>query len=235
MKYLILAVVIVAAAILGFQILTFFFIFSILLFDKQYIRDLVEAEPFDKDELGEYINETEEAASWYRFDFSGSYVPDKGLWRNLVVRLWISSDTHTLAFIGSGTMLRIPYYRTSLYSRLQSGQRITTGDNFDEGDLLEIRGMRVFPGIDFDGLYTEHQARLKGHGDRLDAFDSARALETIEAMEKERVLRLVEKGFARFRDLRQNAWSYTFKGARDVYFSARLKQDQAPIEQQRSE
>ena len=124
---------------------------------------------------------------------------------------------------------------TAFYSAAPDGKRLTTQDNFDEGDLMRLRGTEVFLDEELGPLYRRHQSRIEMLGREANTFIFEKVLAALEDLERVRVEKLVSRGWARYRNDDPNIWSYTFRGAAEVYFKERLRFMQDHKEKMRRE
>jgi hypothetical protein len=88
---------------------------------------------------------------------------------------------------------------------------------------MRLRGTEVFLEEEFGPLYRRHQARIEALGREIKNFGFDNVLPALEELERVRVEKLVARGWARYRNGNSNIWSYTFRGAAEVYFKERLR------------
>ncbi len=223
-QWLIGAVVGVISVYLAFKILAFLMVFPALLLEKRFIRFLSPASAEERSLISDYMEEVRPLAMAKGFRFINTYKPDKGPWRNILVDLWLSEDRRVLALVGTGYVIGAEYSRTAFYSILDNGTRMTTADNFDEGDPLGVENSLIRPGLAFDELYSLHVKRLDAATEGAEFFSEADPMAVLEEAERRHVQRLVDQGLAKYRDLTENCWSYTFRGACEVYYRANPEQ-----------
>lgn len=225
-QWLIGAVVGVIAVYLAFKILSFLMVFPALMLERRFIRFLSPATAEERTLVSDYMEEARPLAMARGFRFINTYKPDKGPWRNILVDLWRSDDGRVLALVGTGYMVGAEYSRTAFYSILNDGTRLSTADNFDEGDPLGVENTMIRPGLGFDELYTVHRARLEAAHAAVEDLSEGDPMAVLEEAERRHVQRLVGEGLAKYRDLTENCWSYTFRGACEVYYRANPEQIQ---------
>lgn len=214
----------VVALYLAIRVLSFLLVFPSLLWEKRFIRFLAPATADERSLISDYMEEARPLALARGFKFVNTYKPDRGPWRAVLLDLWLSEDARTAVIVGTGYMFGSEYKRTAFYSILSDGRRLVTSDNFDEGDPLQLIDNLIRPDLGFDGLYETHLGRLNKARQGVERFSGTDPMGTLEEAERRYVRRLVDAGLARFRDLTKNCWSYTFRGACDVYYKANPEQ-----------
>jgi len=207
------AMVYAAAKVSGVALL-----FATLLCEKRYIHYLIAASADDRADVDDYIDEARPIAFAARFQFINTFKPQRGPWRDVLVDVWSAEDHKTLAAVAAGRMMGVPLERTVFYSVLEDGTRLTTSDDFDEGDPAGSKGPLVRPDATFRELLQTHRDRLDRAATPAVEFGGADPLGALEDLERLHVQELVHAGFARFRDLTHNCWSYTFRGAWEICF-----------------
>lgn len=218
-----LLVIVAIGLVLTYQIGIFLLAYPSSVLERQYIQYLEPVNRERAQEVPEFLEERREIAMAMGFEYINTYRSTVGRARDLVIDLWLSRDGMTVGMVGECHIWRIPYARTAFYSAFDDGTRLTTQDNFDEGDPLRIRGTEVFYEDGFAQLFRKHEQRIEDHADTPITFSGAKALVSIEDLERTRVDQLVERGWARYRDMEHNAWSYTLSGANEIYFHERSR------------
>ncbi len=138
--------------------------------------------------------------------------------------LWRAADRETLALVSSERTRWRTRHCTVFVSVLESGARIATSDNFNEGDPLGLKGELIRRGLNFRDLYALHRRRVLRSGHAPETIGHSNPLSVIEDLERARVQDLTGAGLARYRDEAQISWSYTPRGACDIYYRARPRQ-----------
>lgn len=190
----------------------------------RYFRHLVGVSRRGRHEVTEYQEEARPIALALGYEFVDTYRAYRGSGRHLRMDLWRARDADTLAMVGVSRVLWWDYSRTVLVSVLDDGTRVTTTDNFDEGDPRGAKGETVHPGAGYRELHARHWERIRASAAQPEPIGFANPLSVIEDLERQRVQVLVDAGMARFRGETQHAWSYTWRGAFEVYYLARPRQ-----------
>lgn len=190
----------------------------------RFFRHLVGVSRRGRHEVTEYQEETRPIALALGYEFVDTYRAYRGSGRHLRLDLWRGRDNDTLAMVGVSRVLWWDYSRTVLVSVLEDGTRLTTTDNFDEGDPRGVKGEAVHPSAGFRELHARHRERIRASAARPEPIGFANPLSVIEDLERQRVQALADAGIARFRGETQHAWSYTWRGAFEVYYLARPRQ-----------
>ena len=218
-----IAVIVVVGLALSYYGLTFLISFPALIRERQYIRSLEPVSPDVGETAPEFLQERRDIALSMGFRFVNTYRAMANRAHDLMIDLWLSHDCTIIGMVRFRHVFRIPYGLTAFYSAAPDGARLTTQDNFDEGDLMRLRGTEVFLDEEFGPLFRRHQSRIEqlGRGTRKFVFENV--LSALEELERVRVETLVSRGWARYRNNDRNVWSYTFRGAAEVYFKERLR------------
>lgn len=190
----------------------------------RFFRHLVAVSRRGRHDVTEYQEATRPVAFALGYEFVDTYRAYRGSGRHLRLDLWRGRDSDTLAMVGVSRVLWWDYSRTALVSVLEDGTRLTTTDNFDEGDPRGVKGETVQPGAGFRELHARHRERIRASAAQPELIGFADPLSVIEDMERLRVQTLADAGIARFRGETQHAWSYTWRGAFEVYYLARPRQ-----------
>ncbi len=190
----------------------------------RFFRHLVAVSRNRRDDVTAYHEVSRPIALALGYEFVDTFRAYRGSGRHLRLDLWRGRERDTLAMVGVSKFLWWHYPRTMLVSVLADGTRVTTTDNFDEGDPRGVKGEAVRPGAGFRELHTRHRARIRTNAVQPETIGVANPLSVIEDMERQRVQALADAGIARFRGETENAWSYTWRGAFEVYYLARPRQ-----------
>jgi len=190
----------------------------------RYFRHLVAVSRNGRDDVTAYHEVSRPIALALGYEFVDTFRAYRGSGRHLRLDLWRGRDGDTLAMVGVSHFLWWHYPRTVLVSVLVDGRRVTTTDNFDEGDPRGVKGEAVRPGAGFRELHTRHRELIRASAARPEAIGFSNPLSVIEDLERQRVQALADAGIARFRGETENAWSYTWRGAFEVYYRARPRQ-----------
>ncbi len=223
-SWLLLPVAAVSGCILVGQIVHVASTLHGLAADRRYFRHLVAMRDHAHDETNTYRDTTRVTALALGFDYVDAYRTYRRSRRHLRIDLWRAPDRSTLVLISSVRVLWRTRYRTAFVSVLDDGTRITTSDNFDEGDPLGLKGELIRRGLSFRELYIVHRRRIAQSRRDADVIGRTNPLSVIEDLERSRVHQLADAGLARYRDEVQISWSYTLRGACDVYYRARPRQ-----------
>jgi hypothetical protein len=195
-------------------------LFGALLWEKRFIRYLAPADAEERAEVDDYIDEARPVALAEGFEFINTLKPQRGPWREMFMDLWSSDDRRIMGVVCAGRIFGVPFERTAFYSVLTNGTRLTTADGFDEGDPAGTKGTIVSPESSFRELLEVHRRRIVGGNRQPVAFGGSDPLGALEDLERSHVQHLVDGGFARYRDLTHNCWSYTLRGAWAICFRA---------------
>lgn len=190
----------------------------------RFFRRLVAVSRKGRDDVAEYHEVSRPIALALGYEFVETFRAYRGSGRHLRLDLWRSREGDTLAMVGVSRFLWWDYARTALVSVLDDGTRITTTDNFDEGDPRGVKGELVRPGAGFRDLHAAHRARIRASGAQAESIGFSDPLGAIEDLERQRVQALAGAGITRFHGETENAWSYTWRGAFEVYYRARPRQ-----------
>jgi hypothetical protein len=223
-SWLILPVAAVSGCILFGQIAHVASTLHGLAADRRYFRHLVAVRNRAHDDTSNNRDTTRMTALALGFDYVDAYRTYRRSRRHLRIDLWRAPDRSTLALTSSARALWGTRYRTAFVSVLDDGTRITTSDSFDEGDPLGLKGELIRHGLSFRELYIVHRKRIAQSRRDADVIGSTNPLSVIEDLDRSRVQQLADAGLARYRDEVQISWSYTLRGACDVYYRARPRQ-----------
>lgn len=193
------------AALLGFTML--------LRMLRQNVKWLVPTDPVtDKKRYGYLLLKNQEAKSlgmvgpqWYRYK--------SALLRRLRVAIWISEDSHVISAISQGSILFLPGKETELLSRIDPKRVLNTVDVGFAKDMLEIIEFQQIDGADLYDLMAKHLALLDYRTSSPLPMTTRPVLLGYEAIERERVQRLVDSGLAIWLDGEYDAWRHTVVGS----------------------
>jgi len=191
---------------------------------RRHFRQLVEFNERDPGESSAYQDGIRPHAFALGFEFVRPYRAYSQSKRRLRAELWRAQDRETLAVLSSERIGWRRCHRTDFISVLENGERITTSDNFDEGDPLALKGELIRRELDFRDLYRLHRRRLGQSGHAAETLGQSDPLSVVVDLERARVQQLAAAGLSRYRDDAQISWSYTLRGACDVYYRARPRQ-----------
>ena len=197
-----------------FIVFCFFVILVTAVFEKYYIRQFVPGMPEEVCPPSGYFLAMNEAAAKLGFRHCGDYIQSGGssLYK-CCLSLWLSPDELSLIVVGGGKLAKINYKRTFFLSVADGGQEIITVDDFGLSDLSKLREIDVVFNADLNELKVRHSQRLAMPGVSTRKFSPSRCLEQYEDLAKVRAENFVSLGLAKFLDLPESMWRYTFKGA----------------------
>lgn len=192
--------------------------------ERRYFRHLIALQDRNHDEPSDYQDAARPVALALGFEYVDSYRAYHRSKRRLRLDLWRAADRETLALVSAERILWWTRHRTVFVSVLNDGARIATSDNFDEGDPLGLKGELIRRSLGFRDLYTLHCRRVQQGGRTAETIGQTNPLSVVEDLERSRVQQLAGAGLARYRGETQISWSYTLRGACDVYYRARPRQ-----------
>ena len=130
-------------------------------------------------------------------------------------QFWLSRERHVLALVGDGTMLKIPFQATWLYTRLADGKFVVSLDN-EKGAHLDLTGQTIeglHPGAGLAVLVAWHRNRVLATGIPVAPLTEADPLAAFRAFRADRVDRLEMAGLIGFLDGQRNVHRFTPRGA----------------------
>jgi len=192
--------------------------------DRRYFRQLIAIRGRDHGDSSTYQDEMRPMTLALGFEYVDAYRAYYRSKRRLRAELWRATDRETLAIVSSERVRWWTRHRTDFVSVLDNGECITTSDNFDEGDPLGLKGELVRRDLNFRDLYALHRRRILHGGHAAETIGQTNPLSVLEDLERSRVQHLAAAGLARYHGDTQISWSYTLRGAYDVYYRARPRQ-----------
>lgn len=212
-------VLLVAALLLCLHVATIL----ALRFEKQPVRTFRPLPPGPPPQLLPYIQAMSRQAAEQGFIPHGAYAHTKGGTYRVHACLWLSPSREILALVGGGTIGRMPYKRTLLYSRLGDETILVTTDLFGVDDISGLLDIKFLVHAGFAELLQFHEGRLTGTGKKVMAFTGGMLIEEVAVIRADCARRLVERGDAVFVDSARSVWRYTLKGALRYYFKTQGK------------
>ena len=154
------------------------------------------------------------AAQNLGFEFLGTFRDAKGASYKVRYDFWVSPERDVLVNVGCGTVFGIPVDARWLYTRLQDGRLVVsvTDQAASEYDFTGQRIEALVSAFSFQQLLQMHRQRVaKQHSPPVPFGPDP--LKDYQKYVTERIESLVRSGYASYRDIEQNAWSYSFLGA----------------------
>jgi hypothetical protein len=182
--------------------------------EKHLIRQYQPSLPEEVCPRSAYFLAMNEAASKSGLRHCGDFMQFRGssLYK-CCLSLWLSPDQSFLVLVGGGKLAKIDHKRTIFLSVTNDGKEIVTVDDFGLVDLSKLREIDVVYNADLNELNVRHSQRLLAQGTPLKTFSPASCLDQYEDLGRVRAEKMVSLGLAKFLDLSESTWRYTFKGA----------------------
>ncbi len=218
------AVAAIAALAIAVNSARFLLVLHGLARTPRYFRALTEIRADFRDDVDDYLETARPVALALGFEYMNTYRAKRRSGRHLRLDLWRAPRRDTLAAVSTSRFLFWDYRRTILVSVLDDGSRITTSDNYGEGDPLGLHGEVVRPGSGFRELHVVHLRRVRQSKCAAEIIGGVAPLAALEDLARAHVQQLADAGLARYHGETQRAWSYTLRGACNVYFRARPRQ-----------
>lgn len=195
-------------------------VFTLLLrAERRLIKDLKPTEPVtDRKKFGFLLKANDEARSigligpeWYE--------DTAGMLGRAKFAMWISQDRDVIVLIAQNTSLVI-YQKITLLSRLEHERVLKTVNGDGESDLLGFVEQHVCHSVRLLDLMAHHLADLDLRETRPVAMRSQPILLEYEAIERDRVQRMVDRRLAMWLTGPDEPWCHTTLGAFLSYFAS---------------
>jgi hypothetical protein len=192
--------------------------------ERRMIHEFAAIDEPDPGKQSAYTRAMNDSARELGLQFCGWYGQDRGRLYRATATMWMSPDALTLIVVGGGTLARVPFKQTFLFSKPTEGPVLHTSDDVGEADISGVIDQVFLLHADLEELYALHQVRLADPDIELEPFDDGAALAEFEALRRWAAETLVHGGLARFLDDEQTRWRYTLKGSLMLYFRGFLRQ-----------
>lgn len=188
-------------------------VFPVLLWsERRAIKDLVPAEPVEDSSRYEFLLKMNQQAEDLGLIGPDWYRDTTGMLGRVRCVMWRSEDCRVLVLIEKNSSV-VPYEKTILLSRLDTTYVLKSTNGDGETDLLGYVESQSKFGEDLIGLYALHLARLDLNGMAPVRMPAVPALLEYEAIERERVQRMVDRGLAVWLFGDTEPWRHTLFGA----------------------
>ncbi|MHC4744790.1 MAG: class I SAM-dependent methyltransferase [Planctomycetota bacterium] len=206
---------------------------SLYKFERRYIHDFESVAESQLPKLSWYTCEMNDQARRLGFQHCGWYGQKrKGLYK-AIATMWMSPDNLKLLVVGGGKIAGINYKVTYLYSKIIGVTTVVTSDEIGEADVSGIFDKQYLCNADLEELCKVHESRLAMWKGKLKKFDISDVLAEYEAIMRQRVCALVERGFAKWLNKDQEKWRYTLKGSILSYIDFRRESRQVKQQSER--
>jgi len=206
--------------IVGFALL----LMTVARLEKRMISEFAPIDEPEPNKQSAYTRAMNASARALSLQPCGWYGQNRGGLYKATATMWLSPDALTLVIVGGGTLARVPFKQSFLFSKPTEGAILHTSDDVGEADISGVIDQVFLLKADLAELYALHEVRLADPDIELEPFDDGAALSEFEAIRRWVAETLVHKGLASFLDEEQTRWRYTLKGSLTLYFRGFLRQ-----------
>lgn len=193
--------------------------------EKQYLDSLFPA-TYDqvRNWTVPYFSAVNTSAAQLGFRAHGHFTDGRSQVSNALIAAWMAPEGDTFAVVEAGTVAKLPYKRTKLYTLLKDGRVFLTRDDPGTLDISGLVHAQLLLNAGLDELYRCHRARIAANAPDILPIAGRDPLTIYHAIQRSTADRLVQTGQATYADPHQTAFRLTIKGSAKQYFCSMFSQ-----------
>lgn len=161
-----------------------------------------------------YLERTAAGAQWAQFPFLGCTSNTKPKYL-LNYALFVSPERDSFAVICVGTIFKMPYRSTTLFTRTMDGKVYYTTDH-QNGAQIDLTGhwlCQLAPVATFQQLVERHRNLLQERSANVLPFTEGREVDEYRTLCVERYRNMQQRGIIEYLDSSETTWHFTLWGA----------------------